>query len=255
MAHAFFWYDVMTSDTKAALEFYSSVVGWGVSDGGAPHEMEYTLLTVDGVGVAGVMPIPVDATKMGVPPAWMGYIHVDDVDAMAKRITAEGGKVMKEPVTVPNTIRFAVVADPQGAGFLIAQPLRKDAPTWPAPGTPGTIGWHELFASDMKTALPFYEKLFGWTKADALDMGPMGTYQLFAAGQAPIGGMMTKTAEIPAPFWNYYINVPSVSAAAQKVTAGGGRIAMGPDEVPGGRWILRCFDPQGAFFALLSPTK
>src|ERR1700722_14686845 len=126
MPHSFFWYDVMTTDTKAALEFYSSVVGWGVSDGGAPHEVEYTLLTVNGVGVAGVMPIPADAAKMGVPPAWMGYIRVDDVDAMASRIAAEGGKVMKGPVTVPDIIRFAVVADPQGAGFLIAQPLRNE---------------------------------------------------------------------------------------------------------------------------------
>jgi uncharacterized protein len=226
------------------------VVGWKPQDSGSPG---YTSLTVDGMGVAGLMAVPQDA--MGARPAWMGYILVDDVAAMAAAIQKEGGRLMKGPVDVPGVITFAVVTDPQGAGFLIAKPLRHDAPPRPAPGAPGTFGWHELFAADMKAVFPFYEKLFGWTRADALEMGPMGTYQLFAAGGAPIGGMMSKTADIPAPFWNYYINVPSVSAAIEKIKAGGGRIAMEPHEVPGGQWILQGFDQQGAFFALLSPVQ
>ena len=50
-------------------------------------------------------------------------------------------------------------------------------PELPA-GTPGTVGWRELYAAEWKAA---FEKMFGWTKAEAMDMGPMGTYQLFAA--------------------------------------------------------------------------
>ena len=55
----------------------------------------------------------------------MGYILVDDVDGMAVRMQAEGGKLHKGPITVPGIIRFAVVADPQGADFLIATPLSR----------------------------------------------------------------------------------------------------------------------------------
>ena len=70
----------------------------------------------------------------------------------------------------------------------------------PPAGTPGTTGWHELYAGDLDTAFPFYSKLFGWTKADAMDMGPMGTYQLFAVrGGTAIGGMMTKPPTVAAP--------------------------------------------------------
>lgn len=255
MPNAFFWYDVMTTDTKAAQKFYCDVVGWTAQDVSVSGQT-YIALNTHGQGVAGMMPIPEEAAKHGVPPAWMGYIAVDDVDAAAKRIQQEGGKVMREPVEVPGIIRFAVVADPQGAGFLVAKGLRPDA--WAAlpEGTQGTIGWRELYASDWKTVFPFYEKMFGWTKADAIDMGPMGTYQLFAAGGAPIGGMMTKPPQMPAPpHWGFYVNVPAIDAGAARITAGGGKILNGPVQVPGGQWVVNAMDPQGAAFSLVAPQR
>jgi len=249
----FFWYDVMTADTKAAAKFYGDVVAWGTQDSGNP-EMNYTLFTLGNRGVAGLMPIPEEMAKSGGRPAWLGYIFVDDVDAMCGQIEQEGGKVMRAPVTVPSIIRFAVVADPQGAGFLIAKPLPTEAPPPIALGTPGTIGWHELYAVDWKSAFAFYEKLFGWTKADAIDMGPMGTYQLFKiGGDMAAGGIMTKPAAIPVPYWGYYFNVDAIDAAAARVTAAGGKILNGPVEVPGPMWIVNCMDPQGAFFSLVAP--
>src|SRR5205085_9119861 len=99
----------------------------------------------------------------------------------------------------------------------------------------------------------FYSKLFGWTKADAIDMGPMGTYQLFSTGNGPVGGMMTKTPQTPAPFWLYYFNVSGIDAARERVKTAGGKVINGPMEVPGGSWILQGLDPQGAMFALVGP--
>jgi predicted enzyme related to lactoylglutathione lyase len=251
MPNAFFWYDVMTTDIKAAQKFYCDVVGWTAQDVGVSGQ-SYIAFNTHGQGVAGLMAIPEEAAKHGVRPAWMGYIAVDDVDATAKRIQQEGGKVMREPTDVPGIIRFAVVADPQGAGFYIAKGLRPEAwPTLPE-GTQGTIGWRELYANEWKSAFAFYEKLFGWTKADAIDMGPMGTYQLFAAGGAPIGGMMTKPPQVPVPHWGFYFNVPSIDAGAARITAGGGRITNGPIEVPGGQWVVNAMDPQGAGFSLVA---
>jgi len=37
------------------------------------------------------------------------------------------------------------------------------------------------------------------------------------------------------------------------VKDGGGYILNGPLQVPGGSWILQCFDPQDAMFALIGP--
>jgi predicted enzyme related to lactoylglutathione lyase len=253
MANSFFWYDVMTTDTAAAQAFYADVVGWQMQDAGAPG-MPYTILAVDGMGVAGLMPIPSEAA--GARPCWMGYIHVEDVDAMAERVKDEGGAIHRPPFDVPGVIRIAVVADPQGAVFMLGQPLSTEARPMPPAGSSGTIGWNELYALDAATAFGFYETLFEWTRGDAIDMGPMGAYQMFlTGGEMPAGGMMTKPAEVPNAFWNYYINVVSVEAAAARIKAGGGQVAMGPHEVPGGQWVLQAFDPQGGFFSLVSQQK
>jgi hypothetical protein len=254
MPHSFFWYDVMTTDTKAARKFYCDVVGWTAEDTG-PKGNGYVLFNTHGQGVAGLMDIPEEAAKHGARPAWMGYIAVDDVNAAAKRIQQEGGKVMREPTEVPGIIRFAVVADPQGATFLVAKGLTATAPPPLTQGTQGTIGWRELYANDWKTVFPFYEKMFGWTKADAIDMGPMGTYQLFAAGAQPIGGMMNKPPQVPAAYWGYYFNVPAIDAGVTRLTAGGGKVLNGPVEVPGGQWVVNAMDPQGAAFSLVATKR
>jgi predicted enzyme related to lactoylglutathione lyase len=83
----------------------------------------------------------------------------------------------------------------------------------------------------------------------------MGTYQLFATDDVPVGGMMTKPETIPMPYWGYYFNVAGVDAAAARVTAGGGEIMNGPMEVPGGQWIVNCLDPQNAAFSLVAMKR
>ena len=87
--------------------------------------------------------------------------------------------------------------------------------------------------------------------AEAIDLGPMGRYQLFTAGGDPIGGMMTKPPEIPEPFWSYYFRVDSIGAALERLKAAGARVINGPMEVPGGSWIVQAVDPQGAAFSLV----
>jgi predicted enzyme related to lactoylglutathione lyase len=248
----FFWYDVVTTDTKSAAKFYGAVVGWGAQDASTGGQ-DYTLFTANGVPVAGLMPIP--ELAKGMPSAWLGYIWADDVDALCARLEKEGGKVLRPPTDVPGIIRFAVVADPQGAGFLLAKGLSTQSfPPIPA-RTLGAIGWRELMAGEWKSAFAFYEKLFGWTKADSFEMGPMGTYQLFATGAEPVGGMMTKPDVVPVPNWGYYFNVEAIDAAAERVKAAGGKILMGPAEVPGPMWIVQCTDPMGAYFALVAGKR
>ncbi len=56
--------------------------------------------------------------------------------------------------------------------------------------------------------------------------------------------------EEPLPFWLYYFDIDDIDAAAERVKTGGGQIFEGPLELPGGSWIVRCRDPQGAAFAL-----
>src|SRR5450432_2080616 len=228
----FVWYELMTSDVKAAGSFYGSVVGWDAKDSGLP-DRTYLILSMGATMVGGLMAIPEDA---GARPGWLGYIAVSDVDAYAARVKAAGGAVHRAPEDIPGIGRFAAVADPHGAIFILFKGMG-DQPSGDAARDLGRVGWHELHAGNLEEAFAFYSGLFGWTKGDAVDMGPMGTYQMFAAGGAPIGGMMTKTPEIPAPTWLYYFNVDKADAAAERIAAAGGTVAMGPHEVPGPMWI------------------
>ena len=250
-ASGFVWYDVMTTDTTAAKTFYKNVMGWSMADASPPGRT-YIVASTGPTMVSGIMPIPEDAVKMGVTPAWMGYIGVADVDAMATRVKAAGGFIHRGPEDIPNVGRFAVAADPHGAGFMLFEAKSSPQIAPVAPHTPGHVGWRELNAGSGAEAFAFYSGLFGWTKADAIDMGPMGTYQIFAVDGIQVGGIMTKNPALPAAYWFYVFNVDAVDAAAERVVQAGGRIVMAAHEVPGGQWVVRCTDPQGAAFGLVA---
>ena len=56
----FVWYDLMTSDDKAAQAFYSGVVGWHAKDSGMPNQ-SYTILSTGETQIGGLMPSPPEA--------------------------------------------------------------------------------------------------------------------------------------------------------------------------------------------------
>lgn len=252
----FIWYELMTTDPPAAEAFYRAVVGWQTADAGQP-DMRYTILSAGSRGVGGVMAIPKEARDGGAKPVWMGYIAVADTDAAAQRIAKGGGSIHRDPADIPNVGRFAVVADPGGAMFMLLTPLPREHEPPPIElQSPGYVGWHELYAGNgQESAFAFYSKQFGWTTIDTMDMGAMGTYRIFGADGVPFGGMMDKPPQAPASAWTFYVNVDAIDSAAERIKANRGQVVMGPHEVPGGNWIVQAVDPQGASFALVAPRR
>lgn len=244
----FLWYELMTTDTATAGDFYSHVIGWKLESVDESPD-PYTRFLVGDAGVGGMMSIPPEQCDR-MKPGWIGYIGVDDVDLYAARVANAGGAVLRAPEDIPGILRFAVVADPAGAAFVIYR--GEGGPmNLPPMGTQGTTGWHELYSGEVDPTFAFYSGLFGWTKDQAMDMGEIGTYQLFAAGGDAIGAMMRKPAEVPSPVWNFYFCVDDIDAAVARIGAKGGTILLGPHQVPGDGWIVMGLDPQGASFALV----
>jgi predicted enzyme related to lactoylglutathione lyase len=130
-----------------------------------------------------------------------------------------------------------------------------DEPPTQEPMKPGHIGWHELHGGDSEKSFAFYSGLFGWTKGEALNMGPVGTYQIFSTKGQQSGGMMKKMDQEPVAHWLYYISVDAIDAAQERVKSAGGQVIHGPMQVPGGSWIINGLDPQGAMFALVAPKR
>jgi predicted enzyme related to lactoylglutathione lyase len=247
---SFVWYELMTTNPAAANAFYGNVLGWHARDASMPG-LAYQLMTVETTPVAGLTSLPDDARRAGVAPHWTGYVGVDDIDAVARRVETLGGRVHVPPMDVSNISRFSIIADPQETMLALINRPQSPAGTSITARATGCVGWHELLASSWEKAFAFYTALFGWQKAEA-QQGIMGTYQQFSAAGETIGGMYTKPPTLPHPFWLYYFNVADIQAAAQRVEANGGEILYGPVEVPGGNWIVHCLDPQGAIFALLN---
>ena len=81
-------------------------------------------------------------------------------------------------------------------------------------------------------------------------MGELGEYRFFFFNGTTIGAVCGVQPG-GSQGWRYYVRVPSISKAVEAVNAGGGSVAMGPHEVPGGDHIIIGKDPQGAEFALV----
>ena len=158
--------------------------------------------------------MPETTRQEGAGLLWMGYVGVDDVDDYAKRFDSAGGAIHRAPADIPGIGRFSVVANPQGAVLVLFKAIpRDDGGAPPALDKPGYPSWRELVTTDGPAAFAFYSKMFGWQKSTGHDMGPMGIYQLFAYDGADRGGIMTKPAHIPEPFWGYYFRVEAIGAA------------------------------------------
>jgi uncharacterized protein len=115
----FVWHELLTKDPKAAVAFYTEVIGWRTQ----PFAKGDYVMWVGSQGpLGGVMRLPEDAAKMGAPPHWMANVQVDDVDAATSLAKRLGGNVHKEPADIPTVGRFAVIADPQGAAISIFKP-------------------------------------------------------------------------------------------------------------------------------------
>lgn len=185
----YIWYELLTSDPDAAQDFYSKVVGWTFSRPFGGLEREYRILSAADADIGGLMKLPQGAP---MPPGWLGYVGVADVDAMAAKVAELGGAIHMPPADIPDVGRFALVADPQGAVFYVMRDDSDRESTAFKPMGEGHCAWNELVTSDQAAALDFYGRLFGWEKGDAMPMDEMGDYRFIDHGGQMIGAVMNR---------------------------------------------------------------
>jgi predicted enzyme related to lactoylglutathione lyase len=239
------WYELLTTDPKAALAFYTEVIGWKTQ----PWENDYTMWVGSQGPLGGAAQLPEQVKQMGVPPYWNANVHVADVDKTVARVRELGGRVYVEPIDVPKIGRLAVIGDPQGASIAIVKLNEPMAPH--DTSKHGEFCWHELITTDQNAAFAFYNEIFGWERMLDHDMGPMGIYLIFGRNGQQLGGIFNKPKSLPIPpTFLYYIQVDDLDAALSRAKNLGAKVINGPMEVPGGARIVQLTDPQGAAFAL-----
>jgi predicted enzyme related to lactoylglutathione lyase len=122
----FSWHELYTTDAEAAFSFYQRIAGWermGEFDMGPMGT--YLLWGREGKQLGGMMKAPPGMkTPDGrdVPPSWLYYVTIEDLDAALERAKGKGATVLNGPMEVPGGQRIVQLMDPQGAAFALVTP-------------------------------------------------------------------------------------------------------------------------------------
>ncbi len=244
MAGQFTWFDLSSGDLAASVRFYTQLLGWSTRSWGGG---DYTMFErEEGKAFGGLMPLAEPAKAAGAPPHWMGYVAVDDVDAACARAAELGGQVLVPGTDIPDTGRFAVLADPAGAVIAVFRSLS------PSDEANRAVAWCELASTDPEGSWRWLEAMFGWKKADSMEMPGGGTYQMIKGEGEAFAGLSKAQPGMPMSTWAYYFACEDCRATFGEAKELGCAELYAPMQVPGGGWAALLVDPQGAAFGLFS---
>jgi predicted enzyme related to lactoylglutathione lyase len=112
------WHELMTTDAPAAMKFYSEVFGWQPSETMDMGPLgKYHMFNRPHGMIGGMMNKPPEMSQ--VPPHWMIYFRVPDINAAVERIKSNGGTILNGPMEVPGGDWVVNARDPQGAAFAL----------------------------------------------------------------------------------------------------------------------------------------
>jgi predicted enzyme related to lactoylglutathione lyase len=114
------WLDLTVADAEGLRDFYTQVAGWQTQSVDMGTYSDFAMTTGDGSdAVAGVCHARGENAEL--PPAWLIYINVPDLDAAIAEAQARGGTLIAGPRGETASGRFAVLRDPAGAAFALFQ--------------------------------------------------------------------------------------------------------------------------------------
>jgi uncharacterized protein len=109
------WIDLAVPDASGLKDFYAGVMGWTPSPVAMGDYDDYAMADASGEAVAGVC--HARGVNAAIPPVWMPYFRVDDVEAAVARCLELGGELVK-PLDPPQSYgATAFLRDPQGTAF------------------------------------------------------------------------------------------------------------------------------------------
>jgi predicted enzyme related to lactoylglutathione lyase len=247
----FVWHDLVTPDVEKSKKYYADLVGWTYKDWDMGPGGVYSMIHAGGTEWGGFMPLH---AERGVPPHWISYATVPDVDVATAKAQERGGQVLAPGMDIPSVGRFSVIASPHGAAISPYKSETSQGETAPTPA-PGIFCWHELLALDPQGEGKFFSEIFGW-RIEETPMGEMGTYYLFKRLDTgkDAGGMLQKPDGQGPSLWLPYIQVENADATAARTKELGGQVHVPPTDIPNiGRFTVTT-DSVGAYLAFLQPA-
>jgi predicted enzyme related to lactoylglutathione lyase len=248
----FSWADLGTTDLEGAKSFYSELFGWHFEDMPAGDSMIYSMASKNGKSVAACYEMTPEMRDQGAPPVWMCYVTVANVEESVRRARELGATVVQEPLDVFDSGRMALIADPQGAMLAFWQPQNHIGAQ--VVNEVGAMCWNDLRTTDIRDAIEFYSRLFGWRIEEA--PGSDGAYYTIYLGDRTNGGILPITEQMAGvpPHWGVYFAVEDCDKAVARVEELGGRVLAPPMTTGATSRFAIVADPQGASVSLFSGT-
>ena len=123
----FHWNELLTDNVETAKTFFADTVGWTYTGMPmAPDGGTYWVAMMGDRPVGGIMPMQ-GIVPEGVPPHWMSYLCVDDIDTRLKGVEKAGGKIVRAAFDVPSVGRIAIIMDASGAALGWITPVDHSA--------------------------------------------------------------------------------------------------------------------------------
>ena len=114
------WTDLTVPDAARIRDFYCAVVGWTTEAVPMGEYDDYCMVDAGGTSVAGVC--HARGANAGMPPSWLIYLNVADLEASAARCVELGGRLVAEPREIGSPGRYCVIEDPAGAVAALFAP-------------------------------------------------------------------------------------------------------------------------------------
>lgn len=116
------WVDLTVPEADRIRDFYRDVVGWVPQPVGMGDYDDYSMTKTDGAPAAGIC--HARGVNASLPPQWLIYIMVDDVNLAAGRVLDRGGRLLREPTDMGGHGRYCVLEDPAGAVAALYEPAK-----------------------------------------------------------------------------------------------------------------------------------
>ena len=117
------WTDLTVENAERIRDFYSAVVGWtasGVDMGGYD---DFNMNDPEtGTPVAGVC--HARGGNADLPPVWLIYVNVEDIEKSIASCVELGGQVISGPKGMGGQGKYCVIRDPAGAALALFEPAK-----------------------------------------------------------------------------------------------------------------------------------
>lgn len=115
------WADLTTKHAEQLCDFYKQVAGWEDEELAMRDEngeyADYVMSTEENQTVAGIC--HARGVNANVPPQWIMYIAVEDIEKSMENCEKMGGKIIHKSLKKDGTYNYVLVQDPTGAVFGI----------------------------------------------------------------------------------------------------------------------------------------